>query len=172
MTCSTAGTSWAASPWVALVGLVGGDEPVLILGQQYGVAELGRLAGLALADRPGVRVGQRNQPVADDPVAGKPLTGLREQPMALGGRLVQPGHKPAQPPVLGPLAQGAAGVARHPLRLRERPPGNRGDLGGEPVNLRGRLPGAPPQGLGDLLEPPPGRVGPVRYAVWVAAPRP
>jgi hypothetical protein len=52
--------------WVALVGLVGGDEPVLILGQQYGVAELGRLAGLALADRPVVRVGQRDQPVADD----------------------------------------------------------------------------------------------------------
>jgi hypothetical protein len=42
---------------VALVELVVGDEPALVLSQQQGVAELGWMPGLALADRAGVGVG-------------------------------------------------------------------------------------------------------------------
>ena len=65
---------------VALVELVVGDEAALVLGQQQGVAELGRAAGFALADRAGVGVGQGHHPVGNLTVAGQPLLGLPEQP--------------------------------------------------------------------------------------------
>jgi hypothetical protein len=45
---------------VALVALVVGDEAALVLGHQQGVAELGRMPGLALADRAGVGIRQRD----------------------------------------------------------------------------------------------------------------
>jgi hypothetical protein len=50
-----------------------------------------------------------------------------------------------------------AGVTDDPLGLTERPSGDAGDLGGEPVDLRLGLPGASPQRPGDLLEPTPSR---------------
>jgi hypothetical protein len=53
-----------------------GDEAALLLDQQQGVAELGRVPGLALADRAGVRVRKRHQPIGDHPIAGKALVGL------------------------------------------------------------------------------------------------
>jgi hypothetical protein len=40
---------------VALGQLVAGDEPAFVFAEQQGVAELGRRAGLALADRAGIR---------------------------------------------------------------------------------------------------------------------
>jgi hypothetical protein len=47
-----------------------------------------------------------------------------------------------------------AGVTRHHLDLLQGLPGDLSDLGGEPVPLGHRHPGAPPQGAGQLLHPP------------------
>jgi hypothetical protein len=44
--------------WVALLELVVGDKTTLVFCHQQGVAELGRMLRLALADRAGVRIGQ------------------------------------------------------------------------------------------------------------------
>jgi hypothetical protein len=139
---------------VAPVGVVGGDEAALALCQQHGVAELGRLVGLALADRAGVRVAQRHQPVGDHPVTGQPLPGLVQQPTGCGRGLHQPGHQPSQPAVVGPFGPRPAGVAGDLLGLDHGAPGDGPDLGGEPVDLGGDPSGASPQGPGDLPEPP------------------
>ena len=138
-----------------------GDKAALVLGQQQGVAELGGTARLAFADRAGVRVGKRHQPVGDHPVAGQPLPGLVQQPMGCGRGLRQPGHQPSQATVVGPLGTRPTGVAGDLLGLRHTSPGNGGDFGGEPVDLGGGLPGASPQGPGDLLEPASGGAGAV-----------
>jgi len=53
------------------------------------------MLGLALADRAGVGVGQRHQPVGNHPVTGKALVGLDQQPLGRGNRLGQLADQPA-----------------------------------------------------------------------------
>ena len=79
---------------------------------------LGRCSRLALADRAGVRIRERHQPISDHPVAGQPLRGLRQQPLGRTDRLLQLTDPPTQPPVTGSAGQRPAGVARHHLHLR------------------------------------------------------
>jgi hypothetical protein len=57
-----------------------------------------------------------------------------------GRSWLQLADQPAKPPVTASAHQGAAGVARHRLDLSERPPGNRRDLTGQPVDFRRRHP--------------------------------
>jgi hypothetical protein len=52
---------------------------LLALCQRQLVARLGRRAGLALADRVGVWVGGRHQPIGITPVVSRPLVGLGRQ---------------------------------------------------------------------------------------------
>jgi hypothetical protein len=81
--------------------------------------------------------------------------------MGCGRGLLQPLDQPSQATVVRPLGTRPPGVAGDLLGLRHGPPGNGRDLGGEPVDLGGGLPGAPPQGLGDLPEPASGCAGAV-----------
>jgi hypothetical protein len=127
-----------------------GDEAALVLGQQQGVAELGRRPQLALADRPGVRITQAHQPIRDHPVAGQPLVGLGQQPPGGGDRLLQLTDQPTQPPITRPAGTCPAGGARYHLHVPQGVPRDPGDLGGEPVHLRHCHPGAPPQAAGQL----------------------
>jgi hypothetical protein len=119
------------------------------------------MAGLALADRTGVRIRERYQPIRDHPVAGKALVGLGQQPLGRRDRLLQLADQPAQPPITRPAGTCPAGVGRHRLHLPQGVPGDRRDLAGEPVHLAHRYPGAPPQGAGQLLHATPGRPAPV-----------
>ena len=135
------GVSWTAG---------GRRQAALVLAHQQGVAELGRLVRLAFADRAGVGVGKREQPVSDHPVAGNALAGLVQQPVGLGSGLRQPGDQPSQPAVTGTLAKRPAGVAGDPFGLGQGASGDGRDLGGEPVDLGGRLPGAPPRRVREI----------------------
>jgi hypothetical protein len=80
------------------------------LGQLGDVAELVGPAELALADRPGIRVGQRHQPV-DDPLAALPLLDLGDDALAAVCQLLQPAGSPqlglcAAPTCRGPCLGG------------------------------------------------------------------
>ena len=57
------------------------------------VPELVRFAELALADRPGVRIGQRHEPVVDR-LARDPLLDLRGDLLAAVGELLELGRPP------------------------------------------------------------------------------
>jgi hypothetical protein len=117
--------------------------------------------GLALADRAGVRVGQRHQPIGNHAVTGQPLVGLGQQPPGRGDRLLQLTDQPTQPPVARSTGQRPAGVARHHLHLLQGVPGDLSDLAGQPVHLTHCHPGAPAQRASQLLEPPARRPTPV-----------
>jgi len=153
-----------------------GDKAALVLGQQQGVAELGRRAGLALADRAGIRISQRHHSVRDAAVAGKPLVGLVKQPPGKRDGLVELAGQPRQPAVAGSAGGGAVGGTLDRGDLAQGLPGDPGDLGGEPVDLVHGDAGAPPQGLGELAHPAPGRAaavpkrGPTRSAARLEAP--
>ncbi len=96
---------------VALGRLMVGDKAALVLGQQQGVAELGRAARLTLADRPGIRIRQRHHSIRDAAVAGKPLVGLPQQPPGERDGLVELAGQPRQPAVAGSMGAGAVGGA-------------------------------------------------------------
>jgi hypothetical protein len=117
--------------------------------------------GLALADRPGVRIAQADQPIGDHPVARKPLIGLPQQPTGEPDRLLQLTHQPPKPPIVGSAATRPAGVADHRLHLAQGLPGQPGDLAGQPVHLDHRLPTTTAQRMRQLPHPPPRRPAPI-----------
>jgi hypothetical protein len=135
----------------------GRRQAAFVLGQQQAIAELGRLAGLALADGAGVGVAQAHQPVGDHPVAGQPLVGLGQQPPGRRDRLGQLLDQPTQPPIAGSTPQRPPGIVCHRLHLLQGVPRDLSDLAGEPVDLGHRYLGAPAQGPGQPFHPPPSR---------------
>ncbi len=146
---------------VALGKQVVGGKAALVLGHQQGVAELGRVLWLALADRPDIRISQRHHAIGDAAVAGKPLVGLPQQPPGERDGLVELAGQPRQPPVAGPTGGGAVGGAADRGDLAQALPGDGGDLGGEPVDLTHGDAGAPPQRVGELAQPASGRAAAV-----------
>jgi len=136
---------------VALLQVVVEDDAVLVVNDLRLVAELDRLAELALGDRAGVRV------VQADPAgrprrgrAGHPLPGLGRHPADHVEQLRQGVHSPAQAPSpptrggvlpscsgqcfgLGPSAsQGPPGVAEQLLSVAGSTVGQLGELTGDP----------------------------------------
>jgi hypothetical protein len=140
-----------------------------------GCSRTGSGCGLALADRPGIRISQRHNSIRDAAVAGKPLVGLPKQPPGECDGLVELAGQPRQPAVAG-SGGGAVGGAPDRGDLAQGLPGDPGDLGGEPVDLTHGDAGAPPQGLGELAHPASGRAaavskrGPRRSAARLEAP--
>src|SRR5207244_3330389 len=55
-----------------------------------------------------------------------------------------------------PATKPCSSSAGHGVALAQGPPGEPGDLSGQPVDLTHRQPGASPQRLGDLAQAPPG----------------
>jgi hypothetical protein len=155
MTRWTAGTSWGASGGLPRWSWWSQTNPRSSSAtSSVSPNSVGRLV---LADRAGVRVGQRHQPVGNDPVTGQPLVGLGQQPLGRGHRLLEFADQPTQPPIARSASQATTGVARHHLHLPQGVPRDRRDLAGEPIHLRHRHLAPPPQRPGQLLHPPPSR---------------
>jgi hypothetical protein len=75
-------------------------------------------------------------------VAGQPLVGLGQQPPGQDDGLLELAGQPCKPAIAWAVGQHPVGAALHGSDLAEGLPGDRGDLGGEPVDLAHRHAGA------------------------------